>query len=161
VNEFWRKLCDTTGTDNYISLFGEPGRPIALIDNYSYTIDGNSLSADITQTAAQTFKIVMDTDSDFVCTFLSGSARATGGSVILFSPAVLVQITDEASGRTWLNQPAPLPMIAGQGGFPFLLTSPRVVKPRSTLSVRAISAQAQSFSGFYFTFHGSRIYYAN
>ncbi len=160
MNEFWRKLCDATGSDNYMATFGEPGRKIALIDNYAYTIDGETLSAPITQTAAQTFNVIMDSDSDFVCTYLAGFARATGGSVMIFNPAVMVQITDQASGRTWFNQAAPLPMIAGQGGFPFLLTSPRVIKPRSTLTVRAISAQAQSFSGFYFSFMGSRIYYA-
>jgi hypothetical protein len=160
VNEFWRKLCDITLTDNPVTKFADPTRKIVGVDNYTYTVDGNTLSADITATASQTFPIIMDSDSDFVCFYFSGYARATGGSVMILNPAVLVQITDKSSGRTFFNRPAPMPLMAGQGGFPFLLNSPRVIKPRTTLEVTAISAQVQSFSGFYFCLHGSRIYYA-
>lgn len=158
MNEFWRKLCDITGSDNYVSLFAEPGRKISLIDNYTYSVE--STVAGVVQNVTSSYDVVMDSDSDFVCMFLAGFGRVAGQTDLIFNPAIMVQITDQASGRTWLNQPAPLPMLCGQGGFPFLLSSPRVIRPRSTLTVSATPAQATDFSGFYFSFHGARIFYA-
>lgn len=160
MNEFWRKLLDMVGYTDYIATFADPTRRILAIDTYSYSIDGNALTADITATAPQSFDVVMDSDSDFVCCYFSGHGRATGQTAMMVNPAMLVQIQDQASGRTFFSQPAPMPMICGQGGFPFLLTSPRVIKPRSTLTITARSAQVQSFSGFYFALHGARIFYA-
>lgn len=163
MNEFWRKLCDEVGATDYISTFADPTREILNIDNYSYVIDGNVLTAPITQAASQNFNVIMDSDSDFVCTYLSGFGRnagsAQGATAMIINPAMLLQVTDKSSGRTWFNKPAPMAMMCGQGGFPFLLTSPRVIKPRVTLNVSAISAQNTSFTGFFFCFHGSRIYY--
>lgn len=159
MNEFRRKLLDAVKATDYIATFAQPGRPIVAIDNYTYTVDGQTLTANITQTQSQSFNVIMDTDSDFVCTYLSGFGRATGAQSLLVNPAMLVQIKDQASGRTWFNIPSPMPMICGQGGFPLLMTSPRVIKPRTTLTVTAISAQAQTFTGFFFCFHGSRIFY--
>lgn len=159
MNEFWRKLLDTIEYSDYIATFADPNREIVNIDDYTYTIDGQTLAANITATAPQSFNVIMDSDSDFVCTYMSAFGRATGQTVMQVNPAMLVQITDRSSARTWFNQPAPLPMIAGQGGFPFLLTSPRVIKPRTTLNVTARSAQVQTFTGFFFCFHGSRIFY--
>lgn len=160
MNEFWRKLCDLTQSDNYIATFADPTREVVYVDNYTYVVDGETLSANITATAPQSFNVVMDSDSDFVLTYFSGFARAAGGSVMIINPAVNVQIKDQSSGRSFFNQAAPMAMLCGQGGFPFLLTSPRLIRPRSTLTVTATSAQIQSFSGFYFCLHGSRIYYA-
>jgi hypothetical protein len=160
MNEFWRELLDTVGYSDYIATFADPARKVIFIDTYSYIVDGNTLSADITATAPQSFNIIMDTDSDFVCTYFAGFGRATGSTLMMVNPAMLVQISDRASGKTFFNQAAPMPMICGQGGFPFLLTSPRVVKPRTTLTLTARSAQAQSFTGFYFAMHGGRIFYA-
>lgn len=160
MNEFQRKLADLCGTADYISLFADPGRRIANIDNYAYTIDGQTLSANITQTASQTFNVPMDTDSDFVLCYMSGCARLSGGSDMIWNPAINIQILDKSSARNFFNQPTLLPFVAGAGGFPFLLGYPRVIRARSTLALTAISAQNQAFSGFFFTFHGGRIYYA-
>lgn len=160
MNEFWRKLCDEVGQTDYISTFADPSRQIIGIDDYSYVIDGETLTANITQTVSQSFNVIMDSDSDFVLTYFSGFARAVATTVMIINPAILIQIKDQSSGRTYFNTPSPMAMLCGQGGFPFLLTSPRVIKPRTTLTVTAIAAQAKTFSGFYFCLHGSRIYYA-
>jgi hypothetical protein len=164
VNEFWRKLCDQMQRTDYISAFADPARQIVNIDNYTYTIDGNS-GVNITQTVSQAFNVVMDSDSDFVLTYFAGFARSAastyGATTMIINPAVLLQIKDQASGKNFFNTAAPMAMLCGQGGFPFLLTSPRVIRPRTTLTVTAIAAQNQTFNGFYFCFHGSRIFYAN
>lgn len=159
LNEFWRKLLDAIQYTDYIATFADPTREILNIDTYAYSVDGNVLPANITATASQSFNVIMDSDSDFVCTGMSGYGRALGSTLMMVNPAMLVQITDRSSGKTFFQAAAPMPMICGQGGFPFLPTSPRVVKPRSTLTLTARSAQVQSFTGFYFTFHGGRIYY--
>lgn len=159
MNEFWRKLLDTVEYSDYIATFADPTRKIVAIDTYSYSVDKNALTANITATAPQSFDVVMDTDSDFVCTYFAGCGRALGSTLMQVNPAMLVQITDRASGKTFFNQAAPMPMICGQAGFPFLLTSPRVIRPRSTLTLTARSAQVQSFTGFYFALHGARIFY--
>jgi hypothetical protein len=162
LNEFWRRLCDTVQRTDYISLFADPRREILNIDDYTYSIDGNVLTtagAVITATQAASFDLNMDSDSDFVLTYISGAARISGNTSLTLNPALLVQIKDQASGRNYFNTPAPLPLFAGQGGFPFLPTSPRVIRARSTLTVSAISAQVKSFSGFYLSLHGARIYY--
>ena len=161
LNEFERKLADMIRWTDYIATFADPQRKILLIDTYTYTVDGNTLTANITATAPQSFNIVMDSDSDFVCTYLSGYGRAQGSTLMSVNPALLVQITDKSAGRTFFNKPSPMPMVCGQGGFPFLLPSPRVIKPRSTVNITAQSAQVQTFTGFYFCLHGGRIYYAS
>lgn len=161
MNEFWRKLQDMVGYTDYIATFADPTRRILAIDTYSYVIDGNTLAANITAAAPQSFNVIMDSDSDFVCTYLAGQGRLNGQTAMMVNPAMLVQITDRSSGKTFFQAASPMPMVCGQGGFPFLLTSPRVVKPRTTLTVTARSAQAATFSGFYFALHGARIYYAS
>lgn len=163
MNTFRRELLDMVGYSDYIATFADPSRQIVDIDNWTYTVDGDTLTANITQAVSQSFLTPMAGDNDFVLTYLSGFARSAastyGATNLIVNPALLVQITDLSSGRTFFSNPAPMPMIAGQGGFPFLLTSPRVIGPRSTLKTTAIAAQNQTFNGFYFCFHGSRIWY--
>lgn len=160
MNEFQRKLYDMCRSDSYLSLFAQHDRDILNIEPFTYSIDGNVLSANITQTAPQVFNLPMDANNDFVVTGLSGFGRAAGGSVMIINPAILIQIRDQAAARNFFNQAAPMPFICGQGGFPYLLGNNRLIRARTTLQITAISAEAQSFSGFYLTFHGGKIYYA-
>lgn len=163
MDTFTRELLDMVGYTDYIATFADKGRKIVDIEPYTYTIDGDTLTAPITATASQTFLTQMAGDCDFVLTYLSGFARAAsypyGATLMIANPALLVQITDMAAGRSFFNGALMMPGIAGQGGFPFMLTSPRVIRARSSLRTTAISAQAVSFNGFYFCFHGARVWY--
>lgn len=159
MNAFWRKLCDEVGRTDYVSMFADPSRKIVNIDDYTYTVDGNAMTANITQTAPQVFNTVMDTDSDFVLFYFSGMARNNGSTVLAANPAISIQIKDQSSGRNFFNTASAMPFVCGQGGFPFLLTSPRVIKPRTTLTLTAQSLQNQAFYGFFFCYHGARIFY--
>jgi hypothetical protein len=177
MNTFRRELLDMVGATDYIYTFADVGRPIVNIEPYTYSIDGDK-GVNITQTASAVFLTPMEQDSDFVLTYMSGFARNAastyGATTMLPNPAVLVQIKELNSGRNFfaglgatvalggVATPAglaPMPMIAGQGGFPFLLTSPKVIRARSTLRTTAIAAQASTFNGFYLAFHGARIWY--
>ena len=144
---------------DYVATFADPSRQIVDIDTYTYTIDGDVLSANITQTAPQVFNTQMVGDCDFVLFYLSAFARINGQQVMTVNPAILVQIAEPTTGRTFFAGPSPLPLVAGQGGFPFLLPGPRVIRARSQLQATFISAQAQAFSGIYFCYHGARIWY--
>lgn len=158
-NAFWTQLLDLVEYTDLIATFADPSKTIVDIEPYSYTIDGDALTANITATAAQSFITQMQGDADFVMTATSGFGRAQGSTALLVNAAILVQILDQSSGRTFFDQPTPLPFIAGQMGFPYLLPGPRVIKARSSLKTTAISCQVQTFTGFYLTFHGARIWY--
>jgi hypothetical protein len=166
MNLFERSLLDAIEFSDYIGSFADPSKRVLGVENYAYSVDRRAVN--ITDAAAQDFQLVMDSDSDFVVCYMSGGARINIGPVVAngtrcveFSPALLVQITDQASGKTYFNRPTPLPLIAGAGGFPFLMSSPRIVKPRSTLTVSAQGAvSGATFNDFMFTLSGAKIYYA-
>lgn len=158
-NAYWTQLLDEVEFTDYVATFADPARRIVDIEPWSYVIDGETLTANITAAAPQTFLTPMAGDADFVMSATSGFARAQGSTVMIVNAAVLVQILDLSSGRTFFNQATPLPFLAGAGGFPYLLPGPRVIKARSTLKTTALSAQVQTFTGFYMAFHGARIWY--
>jgi hypothetical protein len=179
MNTYRRELLDLVEATDYIATFADRGRVILNIEPYTYSIDGDA-GVNITQTQSRVFLTPIDQDSDFVLTYMSGFARNAastfGATVLIPNPALLVQIKELNSGRNFfaglgatvalggVATPAglaPMPMIAGQGGFPFLLTSPKIIRARSTLRTTAIAAQASTFNGFYFSFHGARIWYGD
>lgn len=165
MNEHWRRLLDVVEMSSYIASFAEPGREILLIEPYTYSID--QLGVGITSAAPQSFNLIMNSDSDFIATGFAGGARvSTAGAIstrqVEFTPSLLIQITDQAAGKTYFNRATPLGLIAGVAGFPFLLSSPRIIKPRTTLSVSAQGAVAgATFADFFFSIHGAKIYYAS
>lgn len=170
MNEFQRKLMDAIQYSSYIASFADPSRTILAIANYSYAVDARGIALD--NTAAQNFNLPMDSDSDFVCCSLAGGGRiataipsppapADANQVVEFAPAIVVQITDQSSGKTWFNMPTPAALVAGAGGFPYLLTSPRVVKPKTTLTVSAQGVVPGTvYADFFFALHGAKVYYA-
>lgn len=162
MNEHQRRLLDVVEMSSYIATFADPSRQILLIEPYTYSID--QLAVNITSAAAQSFNLVMNSDSDFVATMFAGGSRIQAGTFprsVEFSPALLVQITDQSSGKTYFNRPTPLPLIAGAAGFPFILTSPRVIKARTTLAISAQGAVAgATYNDFFFSIHGAKIFYA-
>lgn len=159
ANAFWTQLLDMVEYTDYMATFADPSRRLVDVEPWSYSVDGDLLAAPITATAGQRFVTQMAGDSDFVMTYISGFARPAGSQQMTINPAILVQISDQSSGRTFFSAPAPMAMIAGQSGFPFILLGPRTVKARASLLTTAISAQVQSWTGFYMTFHGARLWY--
>jgi hypothetical protein len=169
MNEFERRLLDIVEHNFSMGLYADPSRKILNIENYAYSCESFAAPGvnDISPTNPKSFNLIMDSDSDFVLTYMSGGATvnfAANQTKVQWNPALLVQVTDKSTGRTYFNQPTPLPMIAGMNGFPFLMSSPRVIKPRTTIKIDASTANndAQSlYNGFFFTLHGAKIYYAS
>ena len=172
MNEFQRKLLDTVRFTSWIAAFADPARTLIGVEAYSYVVDARGAAID--QLTAQSFNLVMDSDSEFACTYISGAAvisapvigaPANGNQVTEFSPSLEIQVRDQSSGRTWFDIPTPLPLIAGAGGFPFILASPRISKARSTITVEAKGSfhngpPSATFEDFMFCLHGAKLYYA-
>lgn len=160
---FHTQLLDMIEYTDYMATFADPTRQLVDVEPWAYTIDGEVLSANITATAAQVFKTPMQGENDFVMFGINGFARTAvnpyGATALVVNPALLVQISDLSTGRTFFDSPTPMPFIAGQGGFPFLLPGCKIVKPRATLQTTVISAQVVTWTGFYMTFHGARLWY--
>lgn len=181
MDTFRRELLDMVGYTDYCATFADQGRKLLDVEPWTYSVDGDS-GVNITQTIAQSFLTPMAGDADFLITYMSGFARSAAynpagvpsPTAMIPNPALLVQITELNSGRNFFAGVgatirfggvlapaglAPMPFVAGQGGFPFILTSPKVIRARSTLRITAMSAQAQTFNGFYFCYHGARLWY--
>jgi hypothetical protein len=168
LNDYFRRLMDATAWNSYAASFADPSRTVLHVETYTYAIDETDLTLDDTA-GGQDFPLVMDSDSDFVAMYLSGGVTISDQGdeapavtrIVEWSPSLNVQITDQSAGKTWFDFPTPLPLIAGAGGFPFLVASPRVIRPRSTLSINAqAAASGVIFDGFFFAIGGSKIYYA-
>lgn len=163
LNEFFRKLYDTVGCNSYIASFADPTRKILAIDTYAYSVDYFSHAVPVTATNGLNSNLIMDSDSEFVAIYFSCAAlpdTVATSRILITNPAINIQITDKSAGKTYFSGPAPVSLMAGYMGFPFMLTSPKVIKPRTTLNVAYSSAQpGQIFDGFFFTIHGGRIYY--
>ena len=168
MNARQRRLLDTIRYTSHVASFAEPGRQVLAVEPYAYVVD--EVGLDLTSAGSQEFELIMDSDSDFVAMFAAGAAvvadpviasPANGNTCTEFAASILVQITDQASGKTWYNQPTPLALIAGAGGFPYIMAAPRVIRPRGALTVSVQgAASGVEFSAFYFALHGGKIYYA-
>lgn len=174
MNEGERRLLDTIRQNSYIATFADPSKQVLGCEFYCYSIDEVGLTFDAL--ATQSFPIIMDSDSDFIITGITAgvvvsaptiTSPANGNRVVEYSPGLTLQVLNESSGKTWFNNPTPLPIVCGTGGFPALMINPRVIKTRSTLQVsvgrpfyQASDDNTPDYSAFYFTLIGAKIYYA-
>lgn len=160
ANAFETQLLDIIKFTDFMASFADTNRQLVDVEPYAYTVDGNALAANITSIAPQTFTTQLDGDADFVMWACSGFGRFLGSTNLIPNPAIMVQIAIANTGRTFFAAPVPMPFIAGQGGFPHVFLGPRVIRARSALKTTATAAQpGVSFSGFYMTWHGARLWY--
>lgn len=163
MNEFQRKLQDLCGANSYIAKYADPARQILAIEPYSYVLDVNG--GFTVGNANSNFFIIMDNDSEFVWVSIAGAARTQGINIPDFNANALIQITDQSKGITLFSAPVPMAFIGGVAGFPFYLTSPKIIKPRSTIKISAgqdfpAVVPSNQFDGGYMALHGAKIYYA-
>lgn len=173
MNEAQRRILDVLEWNNTIITYADPSRKVLDIEYYSYALDWNNPNGSakrLTPTTPRSFEIIMDSDSDFVATHMSGGAQINlattyggGQQKVQNNPALLLQITDKSSAKTYFNVPTLMPFVCGFNGFPFIFTSPRLIKPRSTMKfdfTTADDAGSCIFYGVYLAMHGAKIYYA-
>lgn len=168
MNETQRRLLDAAKRNSALSIFADPTRRLLLIEPYTYTVDFMVPLAGATRIRPGVpfaTDVIMDSDSDFVMTDISAGSLmnfAVAQTKLQWNPALLLQITDKSAGRTYFNTPTLLPLVAGFNGFPFILASPRVLKPRTTLHLDVMTATTDNnaqYFGFFLCFHGAKIYY--
>lgn len=107
--------------------------------------------------------IQIDAGSDFYLTALSQFAQITDSTATLtFNtyniPAVTVLITDSGSNRQLMQNPVPLPLIAGTGDFPHRLIYPRLFLRNSNIQVQVTSFDPTTYSNLWINLEGFRIY---
>lgn len=162
MNEFQRKYLDILAQSDYISSVARPGKKILNIDYYAYNarIGTDAVPVAATGGVGQA-QVQIQADSDFVLSYISGGAQQTANDTINSAQSILVQMTDTGSGKKYFNQPTLLPIMAGQGGYPFMLPAPRVLNPNTILQIDVQNLMNISFVGIFFAFHGARIFYAS
>ena len=161
MNEFQRRALDILNQTDYISSVAKPGRTIVNIDYFAYTLRLGTDAVPVPLLTPTQGLMEMQSDSDFVATFVSGGQQLTAGAPLSFNGPVLLQFVDTGSGKSWFNTPTLMPLVCGAGGFPFLLPSPRVLNPNTNLEITASIIGPDTMVGIYVVLHGSRIFYAS
>ena len=130
-------------------------------DAYSYSSEVINLGA--SDNANDSINI--QADSDFIIhklTFFAidngqaTAAQQTDSTRII--PPVLVQITDQGSGRQIFQDAMPIPNIFGTGSLPFILPSPRRVASNSVLAINYTNLSTTVAYDIYLSFIGIKVY---
>jgi hypothetical protein len=159
MNDFQRRYLDILQRTDYISSVARPGREIVNIDYFAYNLRIGTDAVPIAAAAIGQGQVDIQADSDFVLTYMSGATQNAIGGALIFNSQTPIQITDQGSGKTFFNTPTIMALAFGGGGFPFLLPSPRVLNPNTSLLCAVTNNTGANLFGIYLTFHGSRIFY--
>lgn len=154
MNEFQRRALDIAENSAYLAQYARKNAKVIGIEYYAYT---TTIAAAVQNVARQAL-IQIQSDSDFVLTYMSATSfnTATGATVPINGTC---QITDTGSGKTFFSAPTPFSLVFGQGGFPFLLPAPRVFSPNTNVKFDATNLGATTVD-LYLSLFGARIYYA-
>jgi hypothetical protein len=156
MNDFQRRALDIAQSSTYLTLYARQGQEIQGIEEFGYSVEIDNVAG--LAVATGTFQVL--SDSDFVCTYLTGAAVAPGNGIVDAVPQALLQITDTGSGKTFFNQPSFMGLVVGQGGFPFLLAAPRLIAPNTNIQYQVTNLLNATPRSYYLTMIGARIYYS-
>lgn len=155
MNDFERRLVDTSLTSVYLAEFARQGQTVLGIDYFAYNSSA-SIRGVVAGAAAQDI-IPLQSNSDFVMMYMSGIANING--TISGLPNATLQFTDSGSGKTYYNQPTLFSNVIGAGGYPFLLPSPRVLAPNTNVKIDVVNNEAVTVD-FWISLMGARVYTA-
>lgn len=143
---------------------GQPGYqyPNKPQDWFSYPTQFSSIAANTPQTS----NVQIDAGSDFFLTAITYSAYLAGSTTAITAqtriiPGVTLLITDSGSNRQLMQNPVPLPLLAGDGEWPHRLIHPRLFYRNSNiqLAINAYDASAgTAWDTLYISLEGFRIY---
>lgn len=157
MNDFQRRALDIAQSSTYLTLYARQNQEIQGIEEFGYSVEIDNIASGATATG--TFQVL--SDSDFVCTYLTGCSVATATGIVDAVPQALLQITDTGSGKTFFNQPSFMGLITGQGGYPFLLAAPRLIAPNTNIQYQVTNLLgAGNTRNYFLTMIGARIYYS-
>jgi hypothetical protein len=117
--------------------------------------------AAIVSGASATGNINIQADSSFVLqklTFKADIAAATQTANTRVLPNATVVITDTGSGRQLMESAVPITSLFGDGQLPFILPTPRLFAPRSTITVVVANYDAAATYNIQLSFNGYKLY---
>lgn len=127
-------------------------------DYYFYITNPGALAPGATNNS----QIQIDAGTDFywiATTYQADLAGAAVTSGALIVPLVTVLINDTGTSRNLMNNPVPVPSLAGDGREPYRLVRPRLFRANSVINFTWTSYTATAtttYSDLFFTLHGYR-----
>lgn len=156
MNIFQRHIIDLAGYSSWIAsvVRRDKVRQIINIDPFNY----NGSVTNLADAATSEINIPIEADSDFVMTQASGYVLVTASGLVNATPNVLVQLTDAGSGKTFMSEGTLFGLVFGNQGFPFVLSSPRVIAPQTSINIQ-VTNRTGAAADIYVELIGARVYY--
>lgn len=158
VMNFYDTFTQRTVTEGFLANYVRRSAPILGVDFWSY----NTAFA-APRIAASPIENVIQTqaDSDFIISAIGGMVyEAADPNLYIFDPLLSLQITDQSTGKTFFNTPLRFRNVAGTGGNPFFLASPRVVRANANLTVE-LTVASDLYDNVWVALNGTRVYYGD
>lgn len=91
-------------------------------------------------------------------TYMATTAQAAMTEATHIYPLVMVMIIDTGTSKQWMDQPVGIPMIFGDGRFPYFLPKPRIVPANAQIGVTYTNFDAAAGYNIRLAFNGYRLY---
>lgn len=94
-------------------------------------------------------------------TYAANTANAAQTEGTHVYPLVSVMITDTGTSKQWFDNPVQIPMVFGDGRFPFFLPKPRIVPANAQIACVYTNFDAAAGYNIRLAFNGYRLYSLN
>ena len=120
--------------------------------NFSALAAGSSATGYINIEANSYFKVQK-------LTFAADIAAAAQTESSRVIPNATILITNSGSGRQLMNTAVPIPSLFGTGRLPFILPTPKVFDPSTTITVQVANYDAAVTYNLYIVMIGSKLWF--
>lgn len=118
------------------TLLQPNGQPYRAKNEFTYVAQ---ISSSLVNTASTSASFNIDGDSDFFWTKLNAFAMVGGPDAPEVAteelPAVSIVITNNTTGRQYMNNAVALPSISGSGRLPFILPMMTYFQAKATITI--------------------------
>lgn len=105
-------------------------------DFFLYTAEFLPLAA----SAAASFRIQMQADSDYLLTALTGNVKnADADETVIASPAITIEILSSASGRILMDRAVAWDALIGTAERPYILPTPKTFSANSQITINVVN----------------------
>lgn len=140
-------------------------RQAAMVVKYPFTYTAPFFSAgganSLAAGAVSTFNIVIDASAPFLIisqSYYANTANAAANRQTTVIPDIIVLLTDTGTGRTMMDQAAPVEALFGNGQFPYVLPEPKLMMANSQLAVQVTNRDAAAGFNLYLCFNGYKLF---
>ena len=160
MNEFERRFLDVAQNSAYLASALRQDAKVVGIDYFAYNKRLGTVAVPLANNSVTTDTIQIQSDSDFVLSYISASTLDAAGAIMANGSSALLQLTDTGSGKTFYSEATQFGLVTGSNGFPFLLPAPRRISPNVNIKIDFTNLQGAALGGFFLSLHGARVYYA-